>query len=351
MRPSVREQFRSGGYVYATRAEEIARAHGYARIARLASNENPFPLSPLAVRRGEEALRSVHRYPPERPAALIQVLSDSLHWDHVVLGNGMDGVIETIVRTLLEPGDQVVIAQPTFSFYGIAARAQGTTVIPVPRSQDFSLNVPALLDASKGAKLLFLCTPNNPTGTFTSPEEVRVILDETDAVVFLDNAYVEFADSDYQNLLSEYDTLVIGRTMSKAYSMAGLRLGYALVPDWLEEPCLRAATPFSVNSVTVAAALGALADVEHVQRIRDHVHRWRTRFQEEIRYPTLPSMANFVLVDVAPRSGDQMMEELAARGILVRSCASFPGLADHYIRVSIGEDWENKQFLSAINEL
>jgi histidinol-phosphate aminotransferase len=351
MRPSVREQFQHGGYVYATRAEEIARAHGHTRIARLASNENPFPLSPLAMKKAEEALSSVHRYPPERHTTLIQALSDHFAWKHIILGNGMDGVIETIIRTILEPGDRVVIPQPTFSFYGVAARAQGATVTPCSRSKDFSVDIPALLQAMKGANFLFLCTPNNPTGTFTSPDDVRAILEGTDALVFLDTAYIEFADTGYQDLLGKYDTLIIGRTMSKAYSMAGLRLGYAFVPPWLEGPCHRAATPFSVNSVTAAAALGALSDPEHVQRIRDHVQRWRARFYDEIRYPTLLSQANFVLVDVAPRSGDRMMEDLAARGVMVRSCASFPGLEDHYIRVSIGEDWENNRFLSAINEL
>jgi histidinol-phosphate aminotransferase len=180
---------------------------------------------------------------------------------------------------------------------------------------------------------------------------VKQILDATDSLLFLDNAYIEFADEGYDDLMAEYDNLVIGRTMSKAYSMAGMRLGYALVPAWFVPFYHRASTPFAVNRVTSAAAMGALSDPDHVKEIQAHVKRWRKRLLESISYPTFPSQTNFVLIDTAPYRGEEMMEALAKKGILVRSCESFPGLGDHYIRVNIGSDQENELFLSVINAL
>lgn len=351
MRPSARACFSSSGYVYATRAEEIAKEHGIQRIARLASNENPFPPSPKALECAEKALREVNRYPPEAHRSLLKSLTERFGYLHIVLGNGMDGVIETVLRTLIDPGDRVVIAQPTFSFYGVAARAQSASVLAVPRRTDFSVDVTAFIQACQDAKLAFLCTPNNPTGTFTPLKEVKKILDATDAILFLDNAYIEFAAADYCGLMQEYDHLIIGRTMSKAYSLAGLRLGYAFVPQWFEKPYLRASTPFAVNSVTAAAAEGALTDRDHVTHIVTHVQHWRRRFLEECGDRAYPSEANFILLDVSPRTGDEVMEHLAARGVMVRSCASFPGLGDHFIRVSVGEAWENELFLREIAAL
>ena len=132
---------------------------------------------------------------------------------------------------------------------------------------------------------------------------------------------------------------------------AGLRVGYAFVPSWLVPWYQRASTPFTVNSVSAAAAAAALPDKDHAQRYVAQVNRWRKRFTTEVKYPVLPSDANFVMVDISPRTSDEMVEELARQGVIVRSCRSFAGLPDHYIRVSIGEDWENERFLQVINSL
>jgi histidinol-phosphate aminotransferase len=123
------------------------------------------------------------------------------------------------------------------------------------------------------------------------------------------------------------------------------------MPEWLVPWYQRASTPFTVNSVSAAAAAAALPDRDHAQQYLSQVNRWRKRFTDEVKYPVLPSDANFVMVDIAPRTGDEMTEELARHGVVVRSCRSFTGLPDHYIRVSIGEDWENERFITEINTL
>ena len=346
---SARPCYEESGYVYATGAMEIARRSGKEPIARLASNENPFTPPPAVLDAAILALRGVNRYPPEEPGGLLEALR-CYHGDyHFTAGAGMDGVIETLLRALVEPGDRVAVATPTFSFYGVAAMGQGAQVVPVQRRADFSVDPEAFARAMEGAPLGFLCSPNNPTGNATSPADIAGLLDRMDGVLFLDNAYVDFSDHDYRPLMKQYDNLIIGRTMSKIYALAGLRIGYAFLPGWLAAPYRRAQTPFAVSTVAAAAAEAALGEEAWARAYRDHVRRWRERYAREIRWPVHPSEANFVLVDVSPRGSDEMTEALASRGVVVRSCRSFPDLPDHYIRVSIGEDWENERVISEIN--
>jgi len=347
----VRSCYKQGGYVFAKKAGSRTHGAGDERIARLASNENPEGPSPAAVKAAQEAVLSANRYPDERVDVLVSALKAHYGDYTFVAGVGMDGVIETLMRTLVDPGDTVVISTPTFSFYGLAAQAQGAKVVPVPRRTDFSVDTDALIRAGKDAKIVVLCTPNNPTGNATSTGDVERVLDEIDGILFLDNAYVEFSGIDYLPLLRKYENLVIGRTFSKVYSLAGLRIGYAFVPAWLQPYYTRAGTPFTVNAVSAAAAAAALTDREHVSRYVTQVTAWRGRFAQELKYPMLPSDANFVMIDVAPHKSDDVVEKLAEKNVLVRSCRSFTGLADHYIRVSIGDTWENERLVRELNAL
>jgi len=347
----VRSCYRQGGYVFAKKAGSSAHGAGSDRIARLASNENTEAPSPAAIAAAQQAAPLANRYPDERVDVLVSALR-AYYGDYTfVTGVGMDGVIETLMRMLVDPGETVAISTPTFSYYGLAAQAQGAQVIPVPRRVDFSVDTDALVRAGKDAKIVVLCTPNNPTGNATSLDDVERVLNGINGVLFLDNAYVEFSGIDYHPLLRKYENLVIGRTFSKVHSLAGLRIGYAFVPAWLQPFYLRAGTPFTVNSVSAAAAAAALSDKEHAARYIAQVQVWRKRFATELKFPVLPSDANFVLVDVAPHTGDEIVEKLAARSVLVRSCRSFTGLADHYIRVSVGENWENELFIRELNAL
>jgi histidinol-phosphate aminotransferase len=339
------------GYVFAEKAGDIALRYGIDRIARLASNENPYPLSASARKAAEIALRDVNRYPDERAGLLTDALRVHYGEYPFVCGVGMDGVIETVIRILVDPGEQVVISTPTFSFYALAATGQSAEIITVPRAKDFSVDSKKLIRAGRKAKVMIVCTPNNPTGNATTVDVVAELLEEIEGVLFLDNAYVEFSGYDYLPLIKKYENLIIGRTFSKIHSLAGLRIGYAFMPEWLVPWYQRASTPFAVNSVSAAAAAAALPDKDHAQRYVAQVNRWRKRITAEVNYPVLPSDANFVMIDVAPRTSDGMVEELARQGVVVRSCRNFAGLPDHYIRVSIGEDWENERFLQVINSL
>lgn len=350
-RSAVRDCYLGGGYVFAQKARDIAAEYGFDEVAQLASNENPFPPSEKALAMASEALLSVNRYPDSSHDTLTAMLEAVHGWSPTVTGSGMDGVIETVVRTLVSPGDLVAIASPTFSFYDLAVQAQGGSIRHVPRTSDYQVDTETFIDTAREAKLSFICSPNNPTGTVTEPADIAAILDEIEGILFLDNAYVEFSDRDYIQLLSEYENLIIGRTMSKVHGLAGLRIGYAFVPDWYA-PCYHAAaTPFALNMVSAAAAVGALSDPGYAGRFIAHVRRWRTIFEETIPYPVVPGGANFVLIDTDPVSSKEAVKHLAGKGVLVRSCDSFPGLGETFIRVSIGEDWECERFLKAIRSL
>ncbi len=351
MKRWVRGCYQSEGYSFAKSAAEVRKKHGLDRIARLASNENPDPPSEAALKSGTDALIHANRYPDERQAFLHEALV-AAHGDYpFVTGVGMDGVIETTIRTLVEPGELVAISTPTFSFYRLSAIAQGAGVVEVPRGPGFAVEPVSFIEACEEAKLAFLCTPNNPTGNATSPAVIREILGQIECVLFLDNAYVEFSAFDYLPLLKEYDNLIIGRTFSKAYSLAGLRVGYAVVPEWFRPYYLRAATPHTLNAVSAAAAVGALSDLPHLERARTRVQRLRKELTCRLGYPVMPSDANFVMVDVAPLASDVAVDRLSRMGVLVRSCRSFRGLEDHYVRVSIGADWENEMCIDAFGRL
>lgn len=348
----VRSCYKQGGYVFARKAEAISGEYGVARVARLASNENPELPSGLAIAAAERALQESNRYPDEQVDVLQRALTELYGGGHFLIGAGMDGIIETLIRTLVEPGETVAIATPTFSYYGLAATAQGANIASVPRDPtDFSIDAERLVIAGKTAKVTIICSPNNPTGNATAIADIGKVLDGVGGLVFLDNAYVEFSDFDYLPLMKKHENLVIGRTFSKVYSLAGMRIGYAFAPSWLVPYYQRAGTPFAVNTVSAAAAAAALKDPDHPRRYIDQVKRWRARFAGEVKYPVLPSDANFMMVDVSPHSGDWVVENLAQRGILVRSCRSFDGLPDHYIRVSVGQDWENELFIREINSI
>jgi histidinol-phosphate aminotransferase len=351
MKPRVRSEFIKSGYVFAKSPADIAKEYGFTEVAMLGSNENPYPPSDAVLRAAEAELSGVNRYPDPKAAAFHAALRKYICDAPVVTsGLGMDGVIETVIRTIVEPGDKVVISTPTFSMYGLAAKAASARVVNVPRSADFSVDLDTFLNEAKDARLSFLCTPNNPTGTLTPVEDIEYILDRIEGVLFLDCAYVEFSDINYLPLLAR-DNLIIGRTMSKVYGLAGLRIGYAFVPEWLESPYNVAATPFTMNRLSEAAASVAVSDAAYRESFIAHVQKWREVFMQEIPFPVYPSGSNFILINVAPQKGDAAAEFLAKHGVLVRSCTSFPGLGDTFIRVSVGADWENERFLAAVKKL
>ncbi|NLO31254.1 MAG: aminotransferase class I/II-fold pyridoxal phosphate-dependent enzyme, partial [Methanosarcina mazei] len=189
--------------------------------------------------------------------------------------------------------------------------------------------------------------PNNPSGNLLPEADLRKIIENTDALVFVDEAYVEFADRNLAALVNEYDNVAVGRTFSKLFGLAGLRLGYGIMPEWLTKEYLRAATPFSVSLPALRAGLAALSDTEYLNKSINLAREGREYLKEKIPFKVYPSQANFVLVDVSPLKAKKVTESLLKKGIIVRPCDSFREAGDSFIRVTVGTPEQNEKVVRA----
>jgi histidinol-phosphate aminotransferase len=323
---------------------EISRRYGLRpeEIVKLGSNENPYGPSPLVQKALQEI--AAERYP--EPEELVEALARyvGLPQEMVMIGAGMDGAMDTLTRLFLEKGDRTFIPIPTFSYYEILTTLAGATPIFLPRGEQFQ--APAM---PKDVKMAFLCSPNNPTGNVTAEEEVRAMLESTDAIIFLDEAYVEFAEASLVDLVRVYQNLVVGRTMSKAFGLAGMRLGYAVAPEWIADEYRRAAPPFfGVTCATVAAGLAALQDLDFMRASVAKIKKERARLQGKTG--AFPSQANFLYISTAEPS-HVVAERFLQKGIIIRDCRSFRGAGDHHIRVTVGTREQNARFLNVYDQI
>ena len=356
-----KEIFDISEYVPGKSIEEIAIAYGIdpGSIIKLGSNENPLGPSSKAVQALVDVAPCANIYPSADALELREALSKYTGFsvsNLVASGPGMDGLLDGLCRIMIEKGDEVIVPTPTFAYYELPARACGGKPIFVRRNRDFSLDPEMILEAeSPRTKIIFLCSPNNPTGNLLPESSLRTIIENTRALVFVDEAYVEFADRNLAGLVHEYDNLAVGRTFSKVFGLAGLRLGYGIMPEWVVKEYLRAATPFSVSLPALKAGIAALSDVEHLSKSIELVREGREYLREKIPFKIFPSQANFVLVDVAPLKAKAVTESLMRKGIIVRSCDYFREAGDTYIRVTVGTPEQNetvvKAFKAAKNEL
>jgi histidinol-phosphate aminotransferase len=348
-----KEIFDIAEYVPGKSIEEIASTYGLdpASIIKLGSNENPLGPSSKAVQALVDVASCANIYPSADAMELREALSDYTGFpvsNLVASGPGMDGLLDGLCRLLIEKGDEVIVPVPTFSYYELPARACGGKPIFVKRNEDFSLDPKVILKAeSSRTKIIFLCSPNNPSGNLLPEAALRTIIESTRALVFIDEAYVEFADRNLAGLVREYDNLVVGRTFSKVFGLAGLRLGYGIMPEWIVKEYVRAATPFSVSLPALKAGIAALSDVEHIQKSIELTREGREYLRDKIPFKVYPSQANFVLVDVAPLKAKVVTESLMRKGIIVRSCDSFREAGDTFIRVTVGTPEQNGEVVRA----
>jgi len=266
----------------------------------------------------------------------------------VASGPGMDGLLDGLCRLIIEKGNEFIVPTPTFAYYELPARACGGKPIFVRRNQDFSLDPEQVLGAeSPKTKIIFLCSPNNPSGNLLAENDLRKILENTRALVFVDEAYVEFADRNLAKLVWEYNNLVVGRTFSKAFGLAGLRLGYRIMPEWLIKEYMRVATPYSVSLPALKAGIAVLSDAEHLKKSIEIAREGREYLKRKIPFHVYPSRANFVLVDVFPLKAKAVTESFMEKGIIVRSCDSFRDAGDTFIRVTVGTPEQNEKVVKA----
>jgi histidinol-phosphate aminotransferase len=344
-------------YVPGKSIEDTARKYGLDPISiiKLGSNENALGPSRKAVQAIVENADKVHLYPSADAGELVEALSMYLGLpasNICATGPGMDGLLDNLMRLIIQEGDEVIIPIPTFSYYEIAARANGASVIYVERKEDFRVDIDAIQKAvSSRTKVIFLCSPNNPSGDIVPEPDIRMLLESFQGLVFVDEAYVEFAEHSVINLVMEYDNLVVGRTFSKIFGLAGLRLGYGVMPVWLKKEYMKITTPFNVSLPALKAGVAAISDRGHIERSISMVKEGRKYLQEQIPFKVYDSMANFVLVDVSPHNASDVCETLLKKGIIVRDCRSFKGAGKSLIRVTIGTQEQNIRVVEAFRSV
>lgn len=342
--------------------EEVKRELGLTDVVKLASNENPLGPPPAAQRAVAEMLGEMHFYPDGSCYRLKAALAEKFGMapEELLIGNGTDELLILLTLAYIDPGDEAIMARPTFSEYEFALRLMGgiPRYIPLTAEGGFSYDFDALAAAvSERTRLLFICSPNNPTGTIVQREPLERLLDSLPpgVLVVLDHAYVEYvtdpAHPDGFDYIRQGRPVVVLRTFSKIYGLAGLRVGYAIAPAQVAADLNRVREPFNVNAAAQAAALAALGDGDHVARSREAAEKGRRQLAEGLEsmgLKTAPTQANFCFVDLKTDSR-QVFKALLERGVIVRSGDIFG--YPTYIRVTCGTGEQNQRFLTALGEV
>jgi histidinol-phosphate aminotransferase len=340
--------------------EEVARELGLpaADIIKLASNENPLGPSPAALAAMQKAIAQLHLYPDGNAFYLKQKLAEKLNLGtgNLILGNGSNEIIEFVGHAFMNPGADVVVSQFCFAIYPIIARLFGANTIVVP-AKNYGHDLPAMLAAiTPTTKVVFVANPNNPTGTLAPRADVLRLVKEVPPNVLLvvDEAYIEFLDEPVDLLPAirrgEHPNLLLMRTFSKIYGLAGLRLGYGIGHPDLIAALEKIRQPFNINSIAQAGALAALDDVEHVRKTRANNAQGLKFFTGEfqkLKLEIIPSFANFFLVRVG--DGKRVFNELQKQGVIVRPLGGYQ--MPEWIRVSVGTVAENERCLAALKRI
>lgn len=339
--------------------QEVARELGLdaADIIKLASNENPLGPSPAAVAAMERVIQSLHLYPDGNAFYLKQKLAAKLDLTtaNLILGNGSNEIIEFIGHALMTSGSEVVVSEYCFAVYPIVTKLFGASLVTVP-AVNFGHDIPAMLRAiTPKTRVIFVANPNNPTGTLIPTADIERLIREapSNVLIAMDEAYLEFLDEPFDLLpmirSGQVPNLLLMRTFSKIYGLAGLRLGYGIGHPDLIAALEKIRQPFNINSLIQAGAIAALDDEEHISGTRQNnaegLRLYENAFRE-LKLTFVPSSANFILVRVG--DGQKVFAELQKLGVIVRPMAGYQ--LPEWIRISIGSPAENQRCLAALRQ-
>ncbi len=323
------------------------------RVVKLNTNENPFPPSPKVLQAIREIEgESLRRYPSPDARAFREAAAKVLGiaQDMILPGNGSDDTLAVAVSTFCGPGDLLAYPDPTYSLYPVLAELAQVKVAAVNWEKDWELPLEALLATKPRA--IFLANPNAPSGTFVSPQTIEDLARRFDGLILVDEAYVDFADDSCLPLVKTHENVVLARTMSKAYSLAGMRFGYAIACPAVVREMNKARDSYPCDAISIVAATAALLDQDHARMTWDYVRGERQRLSSElaqIGWTVLPSQANFIFAACPSGQGREVFLGLKRQGILVRHF-DLPGLQDK-IRITIGQSQENNALLAGIRAL
>ena len=351
-------------YVPGRSIDEIASNYGLdaEMIIKLGSNENPIGPSPMAVEALKKNLKLISQYPESNLSNLITAVASysGVPPSNVVLGgDGADEILDVLGKAFIEPGDEFIVPLPGYMYYEYTLTIQGA--VPVYANWDVptnTLNVNSVIEAiTPKTKLIFLCTPNNPTGGLISKEDIKKVLESTEALVVVDEAYFEFSKVTNVDLIKDYKNIFILRTFSKVLGLAGMRIGYGLSNPEIIEYMYRVKPVFSLTKLSEVAASATLLDHEYIKRStmisvdsREFLYKSMSKFKNLTVYK---SKANYILVDTRKTglTAKILSEELMKRGIIVRDCTSFKGLDEYWIRVSVGTLEDDKKFIKILEDI
>jgi histidinol-phosphate aminotransferase len=357
-------------YVPGKPIEETQREFNLRRVIKLASNENPLGPSPKALLAARECMRDLHRYPDASAYELKHALAAHLNVapQSIVLGNGSNEIIDFLIRTYCIPGDSIVTCQAAFVAYKICAQIHGVNTVEVPLDAELrfsSAEMVRTVEKNPRARVVFIANPNNPTGTYVTTQEMKVLLDRLSKIrggsvlIALDYAYWEYVTAkdlpDPMELLRQYPNVVVMRTFSKVYGMAGMRIGYGVAAPEIISHLEKVRQPFNMNSISLAGAVAALSDKAFVKKARMLNAQGMKFWEKELKALGIPfwkSQGNFILADVQKATGMSGAEAYQAclrKGVIFRPVTNY-GLA-HALRISIGTMAENRAGIRALKTL
>lgn len=343
-------------YVPGKPIEELERELGITGSIKLASNENPLGPSPLALKAIRDALADINRYPDGQCFYLRDALSQKLeiNTEEVLISNGSNEIIELAVRTFLRPCDEAIMAQPSFAVYPMIVQAAGGKNIIVPL-KDFRHDLQAMAShITDRTRIIFIANPNNPTGTINIKSEMDDFMQSVPqgVLIVVDEAYHEYVISpEYPQSLKyfrEGQDILILRTFSKIYGLAGLRIGYGIAKEKILIEMNKVRQPFNVNSIAQGAALAALRDEKHIaasKRINEIGKRYLYEELEVMNFEYVPTEANFIYIILKEENAFSLYEKLLRQGVIVRP------IGEQEIRVTIGLPGENKRFIEALKSV
>lgn len=324
------------------------------QIVKLDSNENPYGCS-IFVQEALSGFDRFHFYPDAQAVVVRERIAAyaGVHPDRLMVGAGADELIDLLMLAVLDPGEVVVVPVPTFGVYRVRAELHSGIAVSVPRTASFDLDMDAMLAAiGDSAKMVFVCSPNNPTGNLATNQQIVRLL-QTGALVVVDEAYYEFSGKTSLPLAGEFDNLVILRTFSKWSGLAGLRIGYGILPDWLAQQVWKVKQPFNVNAAALKAVEASLDDVEYlhgtVSRIKGERGRLFRQLQRIDYLEPVPSVANFILCRVTRGDAHDISQRLKDRGIMIRDYGD-PLLRD-YVRISVGRPEDTERLVAALQTI
>ena len=337
-------------YVPGENVTKVKKLLGLKKVIKLASNENPYGPSPKVL----EVLRSfkdLNIYPEPDPLDLREKIAEYTNSkaENVVIGAGIDGILDNIFKMMVDPGDSVLIPIPTFPYYHTLSTIYNAKQIFVKRNSNFEIITEDIFNSlDNKTKIIFICSPNNPTGNSENISKVTEVVEECkNSLIFIDEAYAEFSKRKLLDLTS-YENVVIARTFSKAFGLANLRIGYAILSKKLRKEYLKVNPPFSVSSLAKIAAIKALEDLDYLKWVVKQNTKERAKLIKKLKelkfFKVYNSDANFVFIK-AKIEGQKIVQMLLRRGIIIRDCSKFLGCSRYDIRISVGREDENNILL------